>query len=56
MPGIKEKKKSTKSTKDDTSPVEDAEIERPSAQVSPRNSLEMQALTPYPTSTESESV
>ncbi|XP_008701583.1 ESF1 homolog [Ursus maritimus] len=31
--GIKEKKKSTKSTKDDTSPVEDAEIERQKAEM-----------------------
>ena len=28
MPGIKEKKKSTKSAKDDISPEEEAEIER----------------------------
>ena len=33
MPGIKEKKKSTKSAKDDVSPEEEAEIERQKAEV-----------------------
>ena len=33
MPGIKEKKKSTKSAKDDVSPEEEAEIERQKVRV-----------------------